>query len=102
MRIPARPPKLGPREEKMRTIKRFLFLPKKIDNEWRWMEWAEIIQLYECNDLDRFLEYCEQKDKFDQGQGKPPFPMNRTYRECGSPWFDVAWAKDKGDDLCTI
>jgi len=74
MRVAARPPKPGPRGEKIRTIKRFLFLPKKIDNEWRWMEWAEIIQLYECNDLDKFLEFCEQKEKFDKGQGSPPIP----------------------------
>lgn len=37
-----------PREGDMRTITRFLFLPKHIGNEVRWLEVVKIKQVAEC------------------------------------------------------
>ena len=34
----------NPREGDRRTITRFLFLPRRIGYETRWLEWAKIIQ----------------------------------------------------------
>ena len=31
-------------ENTIRLIRRFLIIPRKIDGEWRWLEWATIAQ----------------------------------------------------------
>ena len=35
-----------PREWEYRWVKRFLWWPKLLGNEWRWLEWAYIKQMY--------------------------------------------------------
>lgn len=35
-----------PREGDRRVVQKFLFLPKCLDGEWRWLERAKIVQRY--------------------------------------------------------
>lgn len=39
--------KKSPREGEIRIKTGFLFLPKKIKNQWRWLEFAEWEQVYD-------------------------------------------------------
>jgi len=41
-----REPKWYPSENDSRIIKRFLFFPKTLNDETRWLEWAAISQTY--------------------------------------------------------
>lgn len=38
--------KVQPREYHVRIVTRFLFIPKCVDDEWRWLEWASVEQRY--------------------------------------------------------
>lgn len=40
-----------------KVVKKFLFLPKKIENEWRWLERAEILQAFLFNDYWREFKW---------------------------------------------
>jgi hypothetical protein len=42
--------KPSPHQTKERTILRFLFIPKCIKGEWRWLEFAYIYQVYTITD----------------------------------------------------
>lgn len=35
-----------PKEGTQRTIRRFLFLPLTLNNDWRWLTWVTIRQVY--------------------------------------------------------
>jgi|SaaInlV_165m_DNA_1040744.scaffolds.fasta_scaffold27038_5 hypothetical protein len=37
---------VNPNEGDQRVIKKFLFFPKNIDGQTRWLEWARILQRY--------------------------------------------------------
>jgi len=41
-----------PKHLDRRIIKKFLWLPKKLQNEWRWLETAEIGQTYFRQNFD--------------------------------------------------
>jgi hypothetical protein len=43
--------KIKPKDQDYRVITKFLWFPKKIQNEWRWLEHAEIGQRYGSWDL---------------------------------------------------
>ena len=49
----------GPRNESIRTVRRFLFLPMNLGGEWRWLELAKIKQVYHVRinrwDADRWI-----------------------------------------------
>ncbi len=47
-------PKLG----EQRMIRKFLFFPRRIENETRWLEWASIRQRREI-DMTWYLFICE-------------------------------------------
>ncbi|MCE7982552.1 MAG: hypothetical protein DYG89_15280 [Caldilinea sp. CFX5] len=35
-----------PRSGSVRTVRRFLWWPLRLNDEWRWLEWADIVQVY--------------------------------------------------------
>ena len=38
-----------------RVIRRFLFIPKILGNEWRWLEFANIEQVLKCKGFDKWI-----------------------------------------------
>jgi hypothetical protein len=54
MKWSSKRPKIGDK----RTVKKFLFLPKTIKEETRWLEWAIIEQQYLDSSGDIFVNNC--------------------------------------------
>jgi len=56
--------KLLGRQDEERTITKFLLFPKKIGNEWRWLEKASIHQRVERIDVGGSMEYGRYKHRW--------------------------------------
>ena len=68
--------KLINRSEEERVITKFLLFPKKVGNEWRWLEKASIHQKVMPVDMGGSMEWGKYKHQ----------------------WRDIKWEEDKNGD----
>lgn len=68
MRWNKRPPKIYPERGTKRTVKKFIWFPKCLNGQWRWLDYCGVIQ-----------EYAPYVTSIEQDE---PFRV----------WDDIAWA----------